>query len=148
MPCKREFAQRVTGEIAHAKARHKSLEVAPVQDVEPAERDAAGANLLHAWLVFAPPGVREGGPVEVIPKRLQNPFGLAGNPRPPVDEGSKHVEKYSPNGGHGAAHNLVFWPCRAPARPSKIMVKSLKEWRERRGCPDRSRSMTYSGNVP
>ena len=52
-------------------ARHETLEVAPVQHVELAERDAAGAHLFHAGLVFAPPGVGEGDPVEVVAQGLR-----------------------------------------------------------------------------
>jgi hypothetical protein len=108
MPGKREFAQHLIGEIAHAKARHETLKVAPVQDVQFAERDTAGTDLLHAGLVFGPPGVGKGRPVQVIPKRLQEPFGLAGDPRPPVDEGPEHVEEHRPNGGHDEACGLIF----------------------------------------
>src|SRR5215471_14753710 len=94
MPGKCELAQHIIGEIA------------PVQDIKPAERDATGPDLLHPRLVFLPPGIREGRPVEVMPERPEDPFGLAGNPRPPVDQGPKHIEENGSHGGHSAAYAL------------------------------------------
>ena len=66
VPGKRQFVQHRVGQILQAKARQKAFEIAPVQHVELAERDAAGAHLLHAALVLAPPGIGESRPVEPL----------------------------------------------------------------------------------
>ena len=64
MPGEIEMAQCVLGQTRHAEARQDALEVAPVQDVEPAERQPAGADFLHRGLVFAAPRVGKFEPVE------------------------------------------------------------------------------------
>ena len=65
-------ASVASGSAREAEARQDALEVAPVQHVELAERDAAGAHLLHGGLVFAAPGVREGEPVEGVAERRED----------------------------------------------------------------------------
>ena len=108
MPRECQFVPDGFGKVDHTEPRHETLEVVPVKHVELAEGDASGPHLFHSWLVFGPPGVGKGRPVQVIPKRLQEPFDLAGNPRPPVDEGPEHVEEHRPNGGHDEACGLIF----------------------------------------
>ena len=41
VPSEREFVQDVVGKIAQTKTRHEALEIAPVQHVELAKRNAA-----------------------------------------------------------------------------------------------------------
>ena len=108
MPSKRKFVPDGLGKIGQTEARHEALEIVPVQDVEPAERDAARPNLLHSRLVFGPPGVGEAGTVEGMPERSKDPVGLPGDPRTPVDQGTEYVKEHRPDGGHGRRHNPVF----------------------------------------
>ncbi len=64
-----------------------------MQHVELGEGLPAGAHLLHPGLIFAPPGVGEGRPVEVIPKGAEYFFGLPGDRGTPVDEGAEYIEE-------------------------------------------------------
>src|SRR5262245_55630811 len=100
MPRERKFAQSLIRQVAQAEAWHEPFEIAPVQNIELAERDLAGANFLHSGLVFTPPGIREGKPVEVVSKGSEDPLRLAAHRGAPVDERPKHVKKHRPNGGH------------------------------------------------
>src|SRR5262245_56474416 len=106
--------------------------MATVQQVELAEWDAASPHLLHAGLVFSPPGVGEAGPVEGISKRPQRPVSLPGDPRAPVHQGTEDVKEHRPDGGHGRRYNPLFRASLAPVLPRNIMAKSLIKWRERR----------------
>ena len=64
MPGQIELPQHILGKPADLEARQDAFEIAPVQHVELAERDAPGADLLHGALVLAAPGVGEGEPVD------------------------------------------------------------------------------------
>jgi len=64
VPRQIELVALLLGERADMKARQDQLEIAPVQYVELAERYAAGAHLVHGALIFAAPGIGEGGPIE------------------------------------------------------------------------------------
>ena len=63
--------RRLVGPL-QPEAGQDALEIAPVHDVEPCERLAAGAYLLHARLVFAAPGIGEGGPIEIEAFRCED----------------------------------------------------------------------------
>ena len=51
------------------------------------------AHLLHAGLVFGPPGVGKGDPVEAVAEGGKDAFGLARDRCSPVDDGAEHVEE-------------------------------------------------------
>ena len=53
----------------------------------------AGAHFLHAGLVFAAPGVGKSRPIEAVAKGAEDFFGLPGDRRAPVDQGSEYVEE-------------------------------------------------------
>ena len=93
MPGERQPAQNVLGEAFDAKLRQDALEVAPVQQVELREGQAAAPYLLHGGLVLPAPGVREGSPVEPVAERRQHALALPRDPCAPVDEGAEDVEE-------------------------------------------------------
>src|SRR4029078_7560187 len=113
-------------------ARHEALKIAPVQDIELGKRNPAGANFLHPRLVFAPPSVCKGKPVELVSKGSKDPFRLAGDRGAPVDERSEYIKKHRPNGGHECPEGAIRGRKIAPVGQRKIMAKSLIKWRERR----------------
>ena len=78
--------------------RQDALEVAPVQDVELAERQPAGADFLHRRLIFAAPGVGKGEPVERMAERLEDRLGFARDAGAPVDQRAEHVEEQALGG--------------------------------------------------
>src|SRR5581483_3691082 len=96
-------------------ARQAALEVAPVQNVELGERDAPGADLLHARLVFAPPGVGEGEPVKLVAEGGEDFFGLARDRGAPVEQRPEHVEEE----GLDAADGGVLGHAPAPSMALK-----------------------------
>jgi hypothetical protein len=126
--------QSLVGEIAQAKARNEALEIAPVQHVELAKRDPARPDLLHTGLIFAPPGIREGRPVDLVAKGFKEPLCLPGDSRSPIHQGSEYVEEDRPDGGHDRCRGLILCPATRPVLSVKIMAKSLKNWLERREC--------------
>src|SRR5689334_21916138 len=93
MPGVIEIVQRTVAERSDTKARENAFEVAPVQDVELAERDAAGAHLFHRSLIFATPGVREGQPIERIAAGRQQGLRLARHRGAPVDQRAEYIEE-------------------------------------------------------
>ena len=70
-----------------------AIEVAPVQFIELAERDAALAHLLHCGLVFVAPSLREIDPVEFVASGFKS--FLASRAMPPRQ--STTVPKISKN---------------------------------------------------
>lgn len=64
-----------------------------MQHVKLRVRNATRTDLFHTWLVLLTPSVSEGLPVNNVAKRLQDPFRIAGNSMPPIDERTKDVEK-------------------------------------------------------
>src|SRR5262249_17749009 len=92
VPREREVMHHLLGRL-DAEARGNAFEVAPVQHVELAERDTAGAHLVHGRLVLAAPGIREGEPVERQAERLERDLGLARDARAPVDQRPEYVEE-------------------------------------------------------
>src|SRR5215471_398800 len=79
MPGEVELRLRRLVELLQPKARLDLVEHAPVDDVELRKRLAAGADLVHAGLIFGAPRIREGKPVERISEWLEDFFRLAGD---------------------------------------------------------------------
>src|SRR6476660_4528292 len=84
MPGGVQLAAILLAQFLQAETRTNAVEVAPVQIVELAERNAAGPNLLHRRLIFRAPGFRERDPVELVPKWLKELFGLTSDAAPPI----------------------------------------------------------------
>jgi hypothetical protein len=116
VPGEVELAQRLVGQARNAEARQDALEVAAVQDVEPGERDAPLLHLGHGRLVFAAPGVREGGPIEIVAEGFQDALALAGDAAAPIDEGAEHVEEQR----FDAAHAVSVRP--RPSRHHRLLA--------------------------
>ena len=95
-----EVVEHRVGEAGQAKARDETLEIEPVEHVELRKRDTTGANRLHAGLVFRPPGVGEGDPVEAMAERTEDFFRLAGDRGAPVDKRPEHIEEQGFDAGH------------------------------------------------
>ncbi len=64
-----------------------------MQDIKLAEWQPTGSDFLHRRLIFAPPRIRKGKPVECIAERLQDQLGLAGDTGTPIDQSSKNVKE-------------------------------------------------------
>ena len=97
VPGEVEIARGVVLEIRNPEPRQDALEIAPMQHVELAERNAAGAHLFHAGLVFAAPRIGEGEPVKRMSPRLENALGLTRDAGTPVDQRAEHVEEQRPD---------------------------------------------------
>ena len=76
-----------------------------MQDVEFAERHAAGAHLLHGALVLAAPGVGKFGPIEVIATRLKDRFRFTRDRGAPIHQRAENVEE---EGFHDGQHRINF----------------------------------------
>ena len=102
VPGEVESAAFFVAQRAEPEARQDAIEVAPVQHVELAEPDAAGAHLFHGALIFVAPGIRQGRPVERIAARLEHRLGLARNPAAPIDQRAEDVEQQRFHGDHAS----------------------------------------------
>src|SRR5271156_4093837 len=63
MPRHIEAATIVLAECVRAEARQDAIQIAPMQDIELAERQPPAPHLFHGPPVFAAPGVGEGKPI-------------------------------------------------------------------------------------
>src|SRR5262245_24982848 len=61
------------------------------------EWNAARPNLIHPWLIFSAPSIRECEPVESITQRLEDRLGLVRNPSAPINHCPEHVEEQRPH---------------------------------------------------
>jgi len=95
-------ARRLIDVIERERAQY-DVEVAPMQRVELAERQAAAADVVHRRLVLAAPGVREGEPVDGDAARGERRFRFTRDRAPPVDERAEHVEQQCMEGRHRAS---------------------------------------------
>ena len=93
MPGQIEILQRVLCNARNVETRHDEIEIAPVQQVELAERNVPVAHLIHRALVLAAPGVRKGEPVDRDAERLEDLLGLARNAGAPIDQGAEDIEE-------------------------------------------------------
>ena len=93
MPRHVERAAIVLAQRVEIKARQDAIEIAPVQHIELAEGNAAGAHLFHCALIFAAPGVGERRPVARVAARFQQRLDFARDRRAPIDQRAEHVEE-------------------------------------------------------
>ena len=84
---------RLLGKRVELEARQDAIEIFAMQLVEPDKAAPAGADLLHRWLVFGPPSLGEGWPVEVVAERAEQRLRLARDRGAPVDEGAEDIEE-------------------------------------------------------
>jgi hypothetical protein len=91
MPGQVEIVGALLIELLQTEFRPDLVEHAPVQDVELDEGLAARAHFFHARLIERAPGIGKREPVELVAKRLQDAFGVARDPVPPIDAGAEHV---------------------------------------------------------
>ena len=111
MPGEVQLGECLLAQVLKPEARQDALQVMAVQHVELGERQAAGTDFLHAGLVFRPPGVGEGDPVEVIPQRPELGFRLPGHGRPPIHQGAEDVEEEGFDGRMGVSADMKALAC-------------------------------------
>src|ERR1700738_2829392 len=103
MPAEIELARYVLAQARDAKARQNAIEIAPVQQVELAERDLSGAHLLHRRLILVPPRIGKGEPIESVAERLGKAVGFERPPRAAIDERAADVTEQRADREHGAS---------------------------------------------
>ena len=136
--CQARLSSRsaVIGQSAQAEARQDALEIAPVQHVELGERNAAGAHLFHAGLVFAAPGVGKRDPVELMAKRREHaspPRARSKSASPSTCRTRRRTELRQPEPDCLEPSTWTFGNTLARSnRACQTAAKSLKKWRERR----------------
>ena len=91
MPGQVEIVGNLLVKFFQSKLRSDLVEHAPVQDVELDEGLASGAHFLHARLIERAPGISKREPIDRVAKRIQNTFGIACDPIPPIDAGAEHI---------------------------------------------------------
>src|SRR4029450_9040959 len=95
VPGQVEIMQDAWGKAGDAEPRQDALQVAPMQHVEAAERNATVADLVHGRLIFSPPRIRERDTVDRMAEGAKKALGLAGDAGAPVDQRAEHVEQES-----------------------------------------------------
>src|ERR1700730_903819 len=108
MPAEIELARYVLAQARDAKARQNAVEIAPVQQVELAERDLSGAHLLHRRLILVPPRIGKGEASESVAERLENALGFARHSGAPIDERAEDVKEQRADRDHGDSMPLAL----------------------------------------
>src|SRR5947208_10721354 len=114
-----------------AETRCNPIEVAPMQHVELAERNAPGAHFIHGRLILVPPGIRKGKPVKREAERLEDRLGFACNAASPIDQRPEHIEEegardFRRRSNHEPAGSMPFSFMAATALASpKALISAL-----------------------